>query len=126
MSSSNDQPMQLHRLFFDIVNAVLGQEGRQPLPSEDDGPHRSIITVRDTDRVLQILAGPGSGKTEMLTWRVLYELLVRNNLVDFATLQKLFVEYQDRIALHFKHVFVDEFQDTNPVQFNIHTGCQNT
>ncbi|HYH64959.1 MAG TPA: UvrD-helicase domain-containing protein [Urbifossiella sp.] len=35
-----------------------------------------IITVRPDDRVLQILAGPGSGKTEVLVWRVLYDLCV--------------------------------------------------
>ncbi|HQU46565.1 MAG TPA: ATP-dependent helicase, partial [Pirellulales bacterium] len=41
------------------------------------GVERQIIEVRAGDRVLQILAGPGSGKTEMLVWRVLYDLLVR-------------------------------------------------
>ena len=38
---------------------------------------REIIEIRDSDVVLQILAGPGAGKTEILVWRVLYELLVR-------------------------------------------------
>ena len=40
------------------------------------GPERAIICVRPEDQVLQILAGAGSGKTEMLVWRVLYQLLV--------------------------------------------------
>jgi superfamily I DNA/RNA helicase len=61
--------------FFELVDAVLKDVGRRELPP--DGPHRSIITVEDKDRVLQILAGPGSGKTEMLVWRVLYDLCVR-------------------------------------------------
>ena len=38
--------------------------------------NRAIIRTEPHDRVLQILAGPGSGKTEMLVWRVLYELFV--------------------------------------------------
>lgn len=62
-------------VFFEIIDEVLVHAGRQPL--EPDGPQRRIIDVRDTDRVLQILAGPGSGKTEMLVLRVLYDLFVR-------------------------------------------------
>jgi len=61
-------------LFFELIDEVLGEVGREPL--DRGGPQREIITVRPTDRVLQILAGAGSGKTEMLVWRVLYELLV--------------------------------------------------
>jgi superfamily I DNA/RNA helicase len=53
---------------------VLKESGRGELPP--GGPHRDIIAIRDDDRVLQILAGPGSGKTEMLVWRVLYDLCV--------------------------------------------------
>ena len=61
-------------VFFDLVDEVLVDAGREPLDGGD--PHRRIITVRPEDRVLQILAGAGSGKTEMLVWRVLYELMV--------------------------------------------------
>jgi DNA helicase-2/ATP-dependent DNA helicase PcrA len=50
--------------------------GRGELPKPDKGDQRSIIAVKPDDRVLQILAGPGSGKTEMLVWRVLYDLCV--------------------------------------------------
>lgn len=60
--------------FFELVDEVLAEVGREPLDGGD--PHRRIITVRPDDRVLQILAGAGSGKTEMLVWRVLYELMV--------------------------------------------------
>lgn len=60
--------------FFDLLDEVLGLVGRAPLTP--GGPERAIICVRPEDRVLQILAGAGSGKTEMLVWRVLYELLV--------------------------------------------------
>src|SRR5262245_29161420 len=71
MSGTISQPQ-----FFDLASQVLEQEGRGPLPASEKGPHRSIITVTDGDRVLQILAGPGSGKTEMLVWRILYDLCV--------------------------------------------------
>jgi len=61
-------------VFFELVDEVLVDAGREPLDGGDT--HRRIITVRPDDRVLQILAGAGSGKTEMLVWRVLYELVV--------------------------------------------------
>ena len=61
-------------VFFELVDEVLIQVGREPLDRGD--AHRRIITSRPDDRVLQILAGAGSGKTEMLVWRVLYELMV--------------------------------------------------
>jgi superfamily I DNA/RNA helicase len=58
--------------FFDCVNDVLRESGRPGLTK--DGAEQGAIDVRADDRVLQILAGPGSGKTEVLVWRVLYEL----------------------------------------------------
>ncbi len=61
-------------VFFELVDEVLALVGRAPL--DPCGPQRSIIEVRPDDRVLQILAGAGSGKTEMLVWRVLFELMV--------------------------------------------------
>jgi DNA helicase-2/ATP-dependent DNA helicase PcrA len=59
--------------FFTLVDRVLAEVDRPPLGAEQ----RAIVEVRDEDRVLQIVAGPGSGKTEVLVWRVLYELFVR-------------------------------------------------
>jgi superfamily I DNA/RNA helicase len=61
-------------IFFELVDEVLRSLGREGLARI--GPQRAVIEVTPTDRVLQILAGPGSGKTEMLAWRVLYELFV--------------------------------------------------
>lgn len=61
--------------FLQLVNDVLKRIDRAPL--EEGGSAQAIISVRPQDRVLQILAGPGSGKTEMLVWRVLYELFVQ-------------------------------------------------
>jgi DNA helicase-2/ATP-dependent DNA helicase PcrA len=69
-------------VFFDLANAVLKDNKRGELPPTDKGPHRSIIAVEDDDRVLQILAGPGSGKTEMLVWRILFEVCVRGTASD--------------------------------------------
>jgi DNA helicase-2/ATP-dependent DNA helicase PcrA len=60
--------------FFELVDEVLVSVGRAPLPP--DGYQRQIIEIGPLDRVLQILAGAGSGKTEMLVWRVLFELFV--------------------------------------------------
>lgn len=74
MALNSTQTIRISSRFFDIVNNVLTDAGREPLPRSSSD--RSIIIVRDSDRVLQILAGPGAGKTEMLTWRVLYELFV--------------------------------------------------
>lgn len=61
-------------IFFHLVDEVLISLGRSSL--EESPAHRLVIEVRPSDRVLQILAGPGSGKTEALVWRVLYELFV--------------------------------------------------
>lgn len=63
-----------HHTFMELVDEVLSGLGRPPLP--EDGSERAIITVGPNDRVLQIIAGPGSGKTEMLIWRILYDLFV--------------------------------------------------
>lgn len=62
-------------VFLDLADQVLLSVDRAPL--ERSGPQVRIIPVRDDDQVLQILAGPGSGKTEMLVWRIVYELVVR-------------------------------------------------
>ena len=62
-------------VFFDLVDEVLQSVGRPPLDRKS--AQIKIISVADSDRVLQILAGPGSGKTEMLVWRIIYELVVR-------------------------------------------------
>lgn len=61
-------------LFFELVDEVLISIDRAPLDPADR--QRAIVEVTPEDRVLQILAGAGSGKTEMLVWRVLYELIV--------------------------------------------------
>jgi DNA helicase II / ATP-dependent DNA helicase PcrA len=59
--------------FFELSDEVLREAGRPGLGAA----MRAILEVRNSDVVLQILAGPGAGKTEVLVWRVLYELFVR-------------------------------------------------
>jgi DNA helicase II / ATP-dependent DNA helicase PcrA len=97
--------------FFALLDAVLLENEREPL--EPGGPQRAIIEVLDGDRVLQILAGPGSGKTEMLVWRILYELFVLKTpperlLVTTFTrkaateLEVRLVERADRLMFHAK------------------------
>lgn len=61
-------------VFFELVDEVLMSLGRDAL--QPGSSQREVVEIKPDDRVLQILAGPGSGKTEMLVWRVLYELLV--------------------------------------------------
>lgn len=47
--------------------------------------------------------------------------LERKNILDFTTIQEKFLQRQDKMLEKFTHIFVDEFQDTNPIQFAIHT-----
>jgi DNA helicase-2/ATP-dependent DNA helicase PcrA len=48
--------------------------------------------------------------------------LDENAVMDFATIQQRFLERQHTVTPELRHVFVDEFQDTNPIQFAIHVG----
>ena len=72
-SDSSATPRISGEQFFELVDEVITETGRAPLGDAQ----RRIVEVRETDGVMQILAGPGSGKTEVLVWRVLYELVVR-------------------------------------------------
>jgi DNA helicase-2/ATP-dependent DNA helicase PcrA len=45
-----------------------------------------------------------------------------NSILDFTTIQKRFRDRQASVLDKLDHVFVDEFQDTNPIQFAIHVG----
>ena len=50
------------------------------------------------------------------------EAMDYRSLLDFTTLQHRFLERQERVRPHVDHVFVDEFQDTNPAQYALHTA----
>jgi DNA helicase-2/ATP-dependent DNA helicase PcrA len=50
------------------------------------------------------------------------EYLNAAKVLDFSTVQQRFLERQPVILAQFDHVFVDEFQDTNPIQYAIHRG----
>jgi DNA helicase-2/ATP-dependent DNA helicase PcrA len=121
--------------FFELLNQVLITLGREAL--DVDSPHKKVIEVLPTDRVLQILAGPGSGKTEALVWRVLYELFVKATdparlLVTTFTnraateLQIRVVERCDefiRLAKEEKGIFVPDPQVHNLRIGTIHSLC---
>lgn len=71
---NGEHPLQVSEEdFFTLMNAVLSSYRKSISQSSQQW---TAIQVKASDRVLQILAGPGSGKTEVLVWRVLYELLV--------------------------------------------------
>jgi DNA helicase-2/ATP-dependent DNA helicase PcrA len=122
--------------FFRLVSDILKENKRGELPTEEKGPHRSIIAVKDSDRVLHILAGPGSGKTEMLVWRVLYELCVRGTPSDavMATtftrraateLEVRVVERSDQLLVkaHGRGLALDDPQVHNLRIGTIHSLC---
>ena len=48
--------------------------------------------------------------------------LADKHALDYPLLQLRFLERQARFADGLDHVFVDEFQDTNPIQYEIHLG----
>lgn len=73
-SSSQSSGLLSPVTFLELVDLVLLEIERERL--DPGGASQRIIEVRPDDCVLQILAGPGSGKTEMLIWRILYELFV--------------------------------------------------
>lgn len=119
-------------LFFEIVDEVLAAFGRDKLSPS----HRAVISVANKDRVLQILAGPGSGKTEAIVWRVLYELLVQRTaaariIVTTFTrraateLQVRLVERSDAFILRARSrgIAVDDPQVHNLRVGTIHSLC---
>jgi len=62
--------------FWSVLDVALIKSGRKPLDKVGSNTERSIIDAGGSHQVLRILAGPGSGKTEMLVWRVLYDLIM--------------------------------------------------
>jgi superfamily I DNA/RNA helicase len=86
------------KAFFQLVDEVLIKIGRGVLSES----HRSVVKVLPNDRVLQILAGPGSGKTEAIVWRVLFELIVNatpaSRLLVTTFTRRAATELQIRLA----------------------------
>jgi DNA helicase-2/ATP-dependent DNA helicase PcrA len=68
------------------------------------------------------LHGPSNLTADLQKLQQRWEQYLDNQILDFATIQKRFLDVQPQILDHLRHVFVDEFQDNNPIQFVIHTG----
>ena len=65
--------------------------------------------------------GRTGSPTDLITLQERWEdYLDEQDILDFATIQHRFQQCQAAIVPHLDHVFVDEFQDTNPIQFAIH------
>jgi DNA helicase-2/ATP-dependent DNA helicase PcrA len=75
---------------------------------------------------IEISHGPAGLTADFIKLQTRWEeYLDKFSLLDFATVQKRFLEKQSSIVDHLSHIFVDEFQDNNPIQFAIHTGWLN-
>jgi hypothetical protein len=62
------------QLFFDVAKIALSALGRDFRDANAWLKFMGVVAIGKDERVTQILAGPGSGKTEVLVWRVLYEM----------------------------------------------------
>jgi DNA helicase-2/ATP-dependent DNA helicase PcrA len=82
------------------------------LPAHLTGQQVEAILHRDSP--LLILAGPGSGKTEVITWRVAHLVHARHirpeHLLVTTFTQKAALELKDRIQAKLPHVNVDLMQ----------------
>ena len=92
--------------------ALLGQQTETWLPRcGPSGRPNGIETV----------AGPPGLTDDLITLQERWEdYLNGQDILDFATVQRRFQQCQAAVIPHLDHVFVDEFQDTNPIQFAIH------
>jgi len=72
---------------------------------------------------IEVAHGPVGLTDDLIKLQTRWEdYLTRNQVLDFATVQKRFLDFQDQLVDRLDHVFVDEFQDNNPIQFAIHTN----
>jgi DNA helicase-2/ATP-dependent DNA helicase PcrA len=75
---------------------------------------------------IEAVHGPKGLTDDLIKLQTRWEdYLKKYSIQDSATIQKRFIEQQDTISNHVSHVFVDEFQDNNPIQFAIHTRWLN-
>jgi superfamily I DNA/RNA helicase len=75
-----------------------------------------------TDNGIEVVHGPDGLTSDLVKLQSRWETYLRGHaILDFMTLQKRFLDQQANLLTKVDHVFVDEFQDTNPIQFAMHT-----
>jgi DNA helicase-2/ATP-dependent DNA helicase PcrA len=81
--------------------------------------------LRSPDRAAELAAGPYD-RTVVDAYALYQKQLARNNAMDFDDLMfrtvdlfERFSEVRQRYRAAFKHVLVDEYQDTNPAQYRL-------
>lgn len=62
--------------FLECINRTMEHIGRAPIDFRGN-PAIAKIIQSESEHCFRILAGPGSGKTEMLVWRILYDLAIK-------------------------------------------------
>ena len=107
-----DQPWPLQRMDqVSLFSSLLAQQTETWLPRWQRMEHptasRRFTRPAMTADLEKIRTRFGHG-----TWR-------RTTSWTSRLIQKQFADRQDQVVGHLDHVFVDEFQDTNPIQFKI-------
>ncbi len=81
--------------------------------------------LRSPERAAELAAGPYD-RTVVDAYALYQKQLARNNAMDFddllfrtVDLLERFSEVRERYRAAFKHVLVDEYQDTNPAQYRL-------
>lgn len=81
--------------------------------------------LRSPDQAAELAAGPYD-RTVVDAYALYQKQLARNNAMDFddllfrtVDLLERFSEVRERYRAAFKHVLVDEYQDTNPAQYRL-------
>ncbi len=81
--------------------------------------------LRSPEQAAELAAGPYD-RTVVDAYALYQKQLVRNNAMDFddllfrtVDLLERFSEVRERYRAAFKHVLVDEYQDTNPAQYRL-------
>lgn len=78
---------------------------------------RSIAEYIDLNKSNGITLGSIDNDKDRV-WKIYEDYLLEHNLIDFGGLQTTVLEYLPQVT-RFRHILVDEFHDTSPVQLEI-------